>query len=87
MKTSPRPPHAKHLAFRDAMIATMREHGTELPAEELLAVAAHFVGQLIALQDQRTMTRELAMQIVSNNIEQGNMEVIAGLITKSDGTA
>lgn len=74
----------EHTAFRDELVAVLRKH-KQLKAEELLAVASYFVGQLIALQDQRKMTPSLAMQIVSVNIEAGNHHVIDGL-TNMTGT-
>lgn len=76
MKIKPQPHHA---AFRDDMVAVLRNHGDTLSAPEMLALAAHLVGQLIALQDQRTMDPDRAMAIVAMNIEQGNKEVIEGL--------
>lgn len=79
-------PHGKHRAFRDDLIAVLRKHGDALSAEEMLALAAHLVGQLIALQDQRSMTPDRAMTIVAMNIEQGNGEALAGVL-RSEGSA
>lgn len=72
-------PKGKHRAFRDDLVSVLRKHGDALSAEEMLALAAHLVGQLVALQDQRSMTPDRAMTIVARNIEQGNLEVLAGL--------
>ena len=69
-------PSAAHEAFRNDMIATLRKH-QHLAADELLAVAAYFVGQLVALQDQRRMTPAMAMQVVASNIEAGNQHAMA----------
>ena len=80
-------PSAAHTALRDDMVALIRKHGANLEAAEILAIAAHMVGQLIALQDQRKMTREMALQIVSANIEQGNQEVVGKLTNESQGAA
>jgi hypothetical protein len=77
-------PTEQHLAFRKAMEEAIRVHGAELDAVDLLAVCAHFVGQLIALQDQRVITREIAINIVFKNIEQGNMEAINSLLNTSE---
>lgn len=71
-----KPPSKAHVEFRDDMVALMRKHQA-LPADELLAVAAYFVGQLLALQDQRRMTPEMGLQIISSNIEAGNAQAIA----------
>jgi hypothetical protein len=72
-------PRADHKQFRDDLITLLGRYGDRLTSEEMLALSAHLVGQLIALQDQRTMTKERAMQIVGRNIEQGNQEVISSL--------
>lgn len=50
-----------------------------MSAQEMLALSAHLVGQIIAMQDQRTVTPEMAMKIVARNIEQGNQEAVDGL--------
>lgn len=81
MKTSVHKPSDAHRQFRDDLIEVLRKHGEQLSAQEMLALASHLVGQLIAMQDQRTMTRDMAMEIVVRNIEQGNQEVAAGLST------
>lgn len=52
-----------------------------MPAQRILAITSQFVGQLIALQDQRKITPDMAMQIVSENIEIGNR---AALMTLTD---
>ena len=49
----------------------------EISSTELLAVMAHTTGGCVAMQDQRTMTPEMAMQIVSKNLEAGNREAMA----------
>lgn len=68
-------PSKAHTAFRDDMVAALRKH-QHLPPDEMLAVASYFLGQLIALQDQRKLTPVMAMQIVSSNIEAGNAHAI-----------
>lgn len=78
-----RPEH--EVAYQD-LIALVRKHEKELSALELLAVAANMIGKLIALQDQRTITPEMAMKIVADNIEYGNQTVLREL-GKSGGTA
>ena len=83
MKISAAP---KHMAFRDELVAVLKKHGDALTAPEMLALASHLVGQLVALQDQRAMSPDRAMQIVAANIEQGNQEVLDGLLN-SGGAA
>lgn len=87
MRTKSAAPSPEHLAYRKAIEQAMRDHGATLRADELLAVTAHLVGQLIALQDQRVMTPAMAMEIVQTNLEQGNREVIDGLLNSTGGTA
>lgn len=74
-------------AFRHALLDVMKQHGAELQADELLAVASHLVGQLVAMQDQRTMTPAMAMQVVVANIERGNLEAIDNLLLQTGGRA
>lgn len=81
------PPLTPHREFRDDLLAVIRKHGAKLEAAEILAIAAHLVGQIIALQDQRTMSREMALQIVGANIEQGNQEVVGKLTNEREGSA
>jgi hypothetical protein len=80
-------PTPQQLAYRHALEEAMRQHGTTLDATELLAITAHLVGQLIALQDQRAVTPAMAIELVQNNIEQGNQEVISRLMAETGGTA
>jgi hypothetical protein len=69
-------PNQIHQAFRNDIIAIVRQYGGQLSALEMLALSAHLVGQILAIQDQRIMNRDQAMEIVIRNIEQGNKEVI-----------
>lgn len=80
-------PTDAHRAFRGEVCALLERHGSNLSANEMLALASHLVGQIIALQDQRTMTPDLCMKIVSKNIEIGNREVFDDLAFKTEGSA
>ena len=64
-------PTPQMLAFVNDLKATFARH-PHLSAEEMLAGASQIVGTLVALQDQRSMTPDMAMQIVGTNIEEGN---------------
>ena len=55
----------------------------DLTAPELLALCAYMTGACIANQDQRTMTSEKAMEIVSRNIEVGNASAISEVLSAS----
>lgn len=79
-----RPEH--EVAYQD-MVELVRKHADKLSAMELLAVGANMLGKLVALQDQRTTSPELAMKIVCANLEMGNRSVIEELALKTGGTA
>lgn len=59
----------------------------DLSGSEVLALCAYMTGAAIAMQDQRSMTRDLAMEIVTRNIEAGNAAVIEGLLSATGGRA
>lgn len=69
-------PTGAHKSFRDDMIKVLAKHGKNLRADEMLALAAYTTGQLIALQDQRTMTPEMAIQLVEFNLQDGNLHAL-----------
>ncbi len=81
MKLKSKLPSPEHMAVRDDFIAAIRKHGAEMRAEDILAIASYTVGQLIALQDQRTMTPAMAMEIVARNIEAGNQHAQAEVMS------
>lgn len=72
-------PTPDHHAFRNDVIALLKKHAGHLDSQDMLALASHLVGQLIAMQDQRKVTREIALDIVERNIEVGNAEVLKNL--------
>jgi hypothetical protein len=80
-------PNDKHIAFRRALEEAIRVHAATLDALDILAVLSHLVGQVVALQDQRTVTPEMAMELVANNLQSGNAELIEGLLGSTGGTA
>ena len=65
----------EHEATYQELLALINKHPDVTPPE-LLAIAANLVGKLIAMQDQRTMTLKVAMDIVTKNIEMGNQQVL-----------
>lgn len=87
MKTKAVQPNEKHLKFRKALEAAIAIGGADLQAEEILAVTAHFVGQLIALQDQRRYTSDAVMTLVTENIQKGNQEAVDNLLNATGGHA
>jgi hypothetical protein len=76
-----------HEQFYQEFCALLKKHTGDMPALEQLAVTANLLGKMIAMQDQRTVTPERAMEIVARNIELGNSQVIEQLAGPTDGTA
>lgn len=76
----------EHEVAYDDICALVSKHAGKLTALELLAVASNMVGKLVAMQDQRTVSPEWAMETVTKNLEQGNREVLQQL-HQSKGTA
>jgi hypothetical protein len=72
------------IAYQD-IVALLRRHEHLTPLE-MLAIAANAVGKMIAMQDQRVVTPDMALAVVGKNIEAGNRQVIAELAaTKGSG--
>jgi hypothetical protein len=67
------------VAFAD-LLALLAKHADKIDAEEMLAIAANMLGKLVAMQDQRKMTREKAMNLIVENIEVGNQQAIEDLM-------
>lgn len=73
-------PGPEHEVAYQEIVALCAKHKDSVSAEELLAIAANVVGKFLAHQDQRTMSKERALEIVIRNIELGNQQVIAELL-------
>jgi hypothetical protein len=92
MKTQQRNATSLHTANPEHEVAyqdlceLLNKHAESLSPLELLAIAGNMVGKLIALQDQRTVTPEMAMTVVRQNIEQGNQQVLAMLAARPGET-
>lgn len=63
------------VAYQD-ICQLVNRHADKLNAIELLAIAANMLGKLVALQDQRTTSPAMAMEVVAKNIESGNKQVL-----------
>lgn len=81
MKIKPGP---QHEAFRQDVVALLRKHTAHLSADEVLAVASIMVGQILAMQDSRTTTPEMAMDIIAKNIRIGNESAMVELTQRGD---
>jgi hypothetical protein len=76
---------AEHEAAYQDLCATLKRH-EQLKPEVMLAIASNFVGKLMAMQDQRTMTPARAIEIVRANIEAGNKQAVDELMgSKGNG--
>ena len=86
MKTKQHKADPKHeIAYQD-IVALVRRHAEHLSSVEMLAIAANMLGKLLAYQDQRSMTPTAAMEIIIQNIEEGNRQAITE-VTNSKGRA
>ncbi|WP_371398873.1 hypothetical protein [Marinovum algicola] len=77
------------MKVKERLITGMKAELTsgEISKPEALCLFAHVTGMLIAMQDQRTMTPDEAMNLVANNIEQGNASAIEQLFQGNGGNA
>ncbi len=75
MKT--KQPTVNHEAFRNDMLAVMNKHAGHLDSSEMMALSAYTTGQIMAMMDARKWTSELAMEVVTKNLEAGNNQAIA----------
>jgi uncharacterized lipoprotein YehR (DUF1307 family) len=73
---------AHKVAFED-LGNLLAKHGQKVDAAQMLAIAANMIGKMIALQDERTMTSERALEIVRLNLQKGNVEAMALIQGKS----
>lgn len=87
MKTSVHIAKPEHeVAYQD-ICNLVSKHAAKVSSLELLAIAANMLGKLIALQDQRTVTPKMAMEVVARNIEFGNETILKNLTVETKGTA
>ena len=65
------------IAYQD-LAAWMKKHSDQhgLSSMELLAVFANALGKVIALQDQRKVTPQMAMEVITTNMQMGNQQAI-----------
>lgn len=82
-----RPPTADEIPARDTVLAALRPLADQLGVEGLMAAVAYTLGQIVAMQDQRKIVPEEAMDLILRNIQQGNRDVIARLLNALEGHA
>lgn len=76
----------EHQVAYEDLCYLVDKHAGDVTPTEMLAIAANMIGKLIAMQDQRTITPDEAMEIVQLNIEAGNARAIEAL-NASEGSA
>lgn len=69
--------------FRIDLLALMDRYAGVLPSDQILAMSAIACGQILAMQDQRTMTKDMALDIVLRNIELGNAQMVTALMNSA----
>ena len=76
----------RQIAFAEEARDLIARHN-HLNGQELLAIASQLVGALIAFQDQTEMTKEMLWQIITQNVEAGNMLAVADALGTPQGSA
>lgn len=69
----------RHEALYKDFYEVLRKHTEGMTPIEMLAIAANMVGKILAMQDQRAITLQAAMEVIIKNIEYGNQTVIQDL--------
>ena len=77
---------ARHEQFRLDLLKAMRRY-EDVPSIELLCVASQLVGQLVAMQDQTRYTNSEIMELIADNVQEGNRLVTEGMFGNTDGSA
>ena len=85
MTTKLTSPTTEQTAYLNDLKEVLGRHAN-LSAIEMLAVTSHFVGVLIALQDEKTVTVGVALDVVQANIKAGNQEVVS-ILANTQGNA
>lgn len=80
IKMKSTPPTPALVAYVNDLKSALARHA-HLTPQEMLAGASQLVGNLIALQDQRTMTPSMALEVVQANIEAGNLEAMREVLS------
>ena len=76
MKTKLQKPDQLTLNCRQAVLNSLKPYQDQLTSAEILAILCYTVGQVLALQDQRTMTTDMAKELMALNIEKGNQDAV-----------
>ena len=63
------------VAYQD-LCKLVSKHANELSSLQLLAIAGNMVGKLIAMQDQRSISAEQALEVLFYNLQAGNQQIL-----------
>jgi len=74
------------IAYQD-LIKLVNTHGDRVTSLEMFAIACNMLGKLAAMQDQRTVTHAIIMEILIKNFELGNQQAVNSLRDAPGGTA
>lgn len=81
MRTKKVKPPIHVVRARAKLLAVLSEVGKDVTDTELLALLSYTVGQCLALQDQRSLTPEQGLDLINQNIQQGNLDAVSNLLT------
>jgi tRNA threonylcarbamoyladenosine modification (KEOPS) complex Cgi121 subunit len=76
----------EHEVVYQDLCALVNKHAASISAMEILAIASNMVGKLVAMQDQRTVSPSMAMEVFAKNIEAGNRQILDSIM-KSRGSS
>lgn len=74
----------KHRRIHKDFKKVLTRYAKDLTAMEMLAIASHLVGTLIALQDKTKVTPAEAIELVQQNIQAGNDEAVQAAVAKGE---
>ncbi len=80
-------PSPDHIKLRAGFIDLVTRETPDMPLDQMVAVVAYMLGQMIALQDQRRWSPAQMMDLVSQNIQAGNRDAIAHHFANTAGEA
>jgi hypothetical protein len=81
MKATSAIPTPAMTQFRDDLAKLLGKYTGHLQGDAMLALAAYLTGQIVAFQDQRKMSPEQAMRLVTANLQLGNDAAVADLMS------
>ena len=74
-------PTSEMTCFHDDLTKLLGKYTGHLEGDAMLAVSAFLTGQIVAFQDQRKMSPEQAMRLVTINLQLGNDAAVADVMS------